>query len=138
MRLLALDYGDRFTGLALGEKPNLLELPAIETKNSSYLILEIKKVVESENVEALVIGIPNNPNSKQKNKTELFISQIEKDLKLPIYKVDETGTSKESFSELFTKHSAIKKIKKKVHSSSAAKILVRHWLDEGDSLPKSF
>lgn len=128
MRILAIDYGDKHTGLAIGEENSILELPAISTTSTNYLLSELKKVVDSENISLIVVGIPNNPDKSQKDKTQKFIEMLNSQFSFDIKGVDETGTSKESFGEMFTKHSDIKKIKKKIHSSSAAKILERYLM----------
>ena len=127
MRILSLDYGDKHTGVALGDLPSILELPPIHTSSLDFLLSKIKELIITENIEAIVVGLPIHSNSKQQKKTEKFISYLEDNFSIPIHKVDESGTSKESFSEMFTKHSGIKKIKKKIHSTSAAKILERFW-----------
>ena len=132
MRILALDYGDKHTGVALGENNTVLELTPIHTTSLQYLILQIENLIAKEQVEALLVGIPNHINAKQKIKTEKFIDYLKSKIVLPVYTVDESGTSKESFSEMFTKHSDIKKIKNKIHSSSASKILERLWMTEGN------
>lgn len=128
MRILAIDYGDKHTGLAIGEENSILELPTISTTSLNYLLSELKTVLDNENISLIVVGMPNNPDKSQKEKTQKFIESLKSQFNLTVKEVDETGTSKQSFGEMFTKHSDIKKIKKKIHSASAAKILERYWM----------
>jgi len=60
MRYLAIDYGEKRTGLAICDAGEMIASPLAVVSGQSDLIPRILDVIKSENVEAIVIGLPLN------------------------------------------------------------------------------
>ncbi|MBP7859452.1 Holliday junction resolvase RuvX [Patescibacteria group bacterium] len=128
MRILSIDYGTINTGLALGENGVTMPFDSIRTKSSKELVTKIKQVIFDEKIEVLVVGIPNNPDSLQRNITLNFVEELKKEIKnTKIELQDETGTSKDAMDENFESFKKLKKVKKKLHTLSAENILKRYF-----------
>lgn len=65
MRIMAVDYGDARTGLAVCDKFEMLASPlcVINQVNQKLLIREIVEISKKEGVELIVVGYPKNMDS---------------------------------------------------------------------------
>lgn len=129
MRVLAVDFGTKHTGLALGVDKVTTPLSSVTTKNTDYLIHEIIKVVDEERIKLIVVGNPLNKDTKQSKLTKKFVEKLKKNTKCKIKLVNEYKSSKESFSQNFEKYVKIKKLKQKEHSLAAEQILKNYYLE---------
>ena len=134
MRYLGLDLGTKTIGLAISDKTGLIA--------SSYEVLrhdnnpndcldELKSIVESMKVEALVLGLPKNMNNtlgERAEETIKFKKILEEQLKLPVYLEDERLTTK-SAESLLIKGDTSRKKRKKVIDKVAATIILQSFLD---------
>jgi len=100
MRILAIDYGDSRTGIAITDalKITAQGLETIHHKNSDKIILRrLDEILEQYDVDTIVIGRPINMNgttSERTEKTEQFIHKLKcKYNKLKIETVDERLTT---------------------------------------------
>ena len=135
MRYLGLDLGTKTIGLAISDKTGLIA--------SSYEVLrhdnnpndcldELKSIVESMKVEALVLGLPKNMNNtlgERAEETIKFKKILEEQLKLPVYLEDERLTTK-SAESLLIKGDTSRKKRKKVIDKVAATIILQSFLDK--------
>ena len=96
MRLLAIDYGSKRTGLAVTD-PLQIIATALETVRTHLLLDYLKKYVESEGVEAIVIGMPRRLDSSDTHNTQavrIFIKKLEATFPdIPVHPHDERFTS---------------------------------------------
>ena len=62
MRYLAIDHGQKRTGLAISDASETLVSPyaVIETTNQQELVRRITEIIRTEEVEAVVLGLPLN------------------------------------------------------------------------------
>ena len=134
MSYLGLDLGTKTIGLAISDKTGLIA--------SSYEVLrhdnnpndcldELKSIVESMKVEALVLGLPKNMNNtlgERAEETIKFKKILEEQLKLPVYLEDERLTTK-SAESLLIKGDTSRKKRKKVIDKVAATIILQSFLD---------
>lgn len=96
MRILAIDYGKKRTGLAVTDPLQLIAggLTTVETKT---LLKFIKDYVEREPVETIVIGLPMQPNgmpSENQERVRSFTGELKKALpEIPVEFYDERFTS---------------------------------------------
>ena len=132
MRILAIDYGIKNTGFAIGESGSTITLPYLKTSNVQTLIQNILSIIREEKIEKIILGIPEFKYNKQENIVFEFKKVLEKNTNIPIETINEYGTSKEVFDEEFKKFSNIKKIKRGIHSRSAEKILERYFLQTNE------
>jgi len=96
-RILALDYGGKRTGVAVTD-PMQIIATGLTTIASNELIPFLKKYIQQEAVELIIIGMPKNWDESDTHGTPLVIEAIKKIKKefpdLPIKEVDERYTSK--------------------------------------------
>jgi len=96
MRLLAIDYGSKRTGLAVTD-PLQIIATALETVRTHLLLDYLKKYVEREEVEAIVIGMPRRLDSSDTHNTQavrIFIKKLEATFpNIPVHPHDERFTS---------------------------------------------
>lgn len=123
-KLLGIDYGDQRIGLALAEAKSIA-VPYKIIKNNDNLLTELKKIIQEESIDLIVVGLPHSLSGKvneRLNITKEFINFLNNNLDIPIKTVDETLTSK-----LFTKMGVKKDIDK--HSAMA---ILNTWLENHD------
>jgi len=97
--IIAIDYGERYVGLAL-KKQSLNAAYAYKVLDSKSLdvLHEIKQSLIDHEIDEIVIGYPIGLNTQQTRMSNVVDEFIENDLKsittIPIHKVDERMTSK--------------------------------------------
>src|SRR5436190_24270484 len=96
-RILSIDYGGKRTGLAVTDPMQIIAsgLTAVDTKD---LMSFLKKYLQKEPVELIIIGEPKNWDDSDTHATPL-VEKCIKDLQknfpnIPIKRVDERYTSK--------------------------------------------
>jgi len=95
-RFLGIDYGDKRVGLALADSGG----PALPFKviaNQTDLIHQIQDIVDQENINIIVVGLPNSFSGKDNERLQItkdFIKNLENNFDLEIATVDEQLTSK--------------------------------------------
>lgn len=96
-RVLAIDYGKKRTGLAVTD-PLQIIATGLETVDTGELIGYLKKYMQQEPVEKVLIGYPLNMDDSSTDATPLvekFIGKFKNVFpNLPIEKVDERMTSR--------------------------------------------
>ena len=101
MRILGIDYGGKKSGLAFGESTAKVALPLEVIPNEGEKLFDIlKKKIESEGIEAVVVGVPlstgSHHGSKQLERNRAFISELGTHVSIPIFEEDESFTTAES------------------------------------------
>jgi len=95
-RILAIDYGQKRTGLAVTD-PMQIIATALDTVETQQLISFLKKYFEKENVSEVIIGMPkrlDNTFSENAARVKKFIELFKTNFpQLPIVEVDERFTS---------------------------------------------
>lgn len=96
-RILSIDYGGKRTGLAVTD-PLQIIATGLETIDSRELIPWLKKYLEAEVVELIIIGLPKNWDESDTHGTPLVqaaIKRIKKEFPdMPLKTVDERYSSK--------------------------------------------
>ena len=135
MRYLGLDLGTKTIGLATSDKTGLIA--------SSYKVLhhdnnpkdcldELKSIIETLDVDALVLGLPKNMNNTLGERAEAtleFKEFLESNIDIPIYLEDERLTTK-SAEAILIKGDTSRKKRKKVIDKVAATIILQSFLDQ--------
>lgn len=102
MRYLGLDVGQKNIGVATGEllAKELITLSAPKDKNyydqPDLAQAELTKIIEQEQADAIVVGLPVNEQGEPTNeseKIEKLCHHLEKELNIAFHFVDETLTS---------------------------------------------
>lgn len=128
MRYLGIDFGDKKTGLAVGDSKSKIASPFDVIKGGDDGITEIQHLVLTESIDALVLGVPQAVgdfhSSEQLEKVREFEKHLHDIIDLPIYEVDESLTSAEAI-RLQKEEGA-----KAQEDALSAMILLQAFLDE--------
>lgn len=134
MRYLGLDLGTKTLGLALSDPLGMIASSyKILRHDEDYdsLIPMLKEVIDTNHVEALVLGFPKNMNNSVGERGEIalaFQKKLEENFSLPVYMQDERLTTRQAESLLISNDTSRKK-RKKVIDSLAATIILQSYLD---------
>ena len=126
MRYLAIDYGDKRTGLAICDHAEIIASPLTVIQGQKELPKKIADIVETENVEAIVLGLPLNMDGSTGPQAELvfkFTDQLKAHLDIPIHFQDERLSSFSAKEKLSQTEFTRKKKKKRLDAIAAAEIL---------------
>ena len=133
MRVLAIDYGSKRMGFAIGNT-NLKTANPLEPlmrKNLNHDINHIKDLVAEYEIETIVMGYPLNMNGSQSDtskRVDLFKDKLLKRLQITVQLVDERLSSMEAESILApTKRDFMQR--KKVLDSMAAVVILKDFME---------
>jgi putative Holliday junction resolvase len=128
MRIMAIDYGDAHTGIAVSDATGFLAgyTTTINSRKAEVVLDEIAKLVTTHGVEELVMGFPKNMDGTEGPRAELyrsFAAQIEEKTGLKPVLWDERRTTVDAHRILFEAGKNAKKRKKTVDAVAATLIL---------------
>lgn len=126
MRYLAIDYGTKRTGLAICDSGETIVSPLTVIEGQKELLKKIAKVVERENVEAIVLGLPLNMTGSESAQTKLvlkFAGQLKDHLDIPVHLQDERLSSFGAEEKLTPTNFTRGKKRKRLDAIAAAEIL---------------
>jgi putative Holliday junction resolvase len=126
MRYLAIDYGTKRTGLAICDPAETIASPLAVIQGQKELLKKIAVVVENENVEAIVLGLPLNMDDSEGFQTKLvlrFAEQLKEHLNVPIHLQDERLSSFSAEEKLASAEFTRGKRRKRLDAIAAAEIL---------------
>lgn len=131
-KILAIDYGNKRTGLAISDIDEKLasRFLTLENRSLKNLIKEIKNIITKESIEKIIVGLPIGlkTESEQTQKTNDFINYLTKETGIPIKKINEVFTSK--MAEKNLRDTGIKREElKKIIDQEAARIILQDYLD---------
>ncbi len=100
MNVLAIDYGSKRVGLAVGSTETGIAAPLtlLDHKGAGHLIEDIKAVVVSERADQVVVGLPvsqEGGDSEQTESARAFAAKLEEALDVPVILEDERLSSRE-------------------------------------------
>ena len=126
MRYLAIDHGTKRTGLAICDAAETISSPLAVIHGQKGLLKKIADVVEVENVEAVVVGLPLNMTGSESSQTKLvrkFAEQLKDRLSVPVHLQDERLSSFSAGEKLAPADFTRGKRKKRIDAVAAAEIL---------------
>ena len=126
MRYLAIDYGTKRTGLAICDSAETISSPLKTIHGQKELIKKIAEVIEAENVEAVVLGLPLNMTGSESAQTRLvlkFGKQLEGFLRVPVLLQDERLSSFGAEEKLAPANLTKGKMRQRLDAVAAAEIL---------------
>jgi len=135
-RILAIDYGDRRTGLAATDWTGSIAvpLPRIEERDPDALVRAIVEIVRERETEVVVLGLPlcvDGTVGDRARKTQAMQQRLAKALPCPVTTVDESHTTDEAHELL--KQGGLKASKRKQLADSIAALVI---LDRYRSRPR--
>lgn len=131
---MAFDYGERRTGVALGQSITRSARPIttiINTGNQPNW-QEISKLIQEWNPTKLIVGMPekHEENKRLRGKITSFSRELTLQHQLPVIIHDESLSSDEAYYHLKNKRSTVKgKIDKTHIDQYAAAILLQSWMN---------
>jgi putative Holliday junction resolvase len=126
MRYLAIDYGTKRTGLAICDAAETIASPLTVLHGRKDLLNKIADIVETENVGAVVVGLPLNMSGTESSQTKLalkFAEQLKGHLSIPVHLQDERLSSFGAEEKLAPADFTRGKRKKRIDAIAAAEIL---------------
>ena len=126
MRYLAIDYGTKRTGLAICDRAETIASPLTVIQGQKELLKKIAEVVETEHVEAVVLGLPLNMTGSESSQTKLvfkFAEQLKDYLHIPVHFQDERLSSFSAEERLASAKFTRGKKRKRLDAVAAAEIL---------------
>ena len=128
MRYLAIDHGQKRTGLAISDASETLVSPhsVIETASEEELLRRISDVLVAEGIDAIVVGLPINMDgteSDRSRKVRQFVLAMQERTDKPVHLHDERLSSFEAGYLVGDLELTRKKKKKRLDAIAAASIL---------------
>lgn len=148
MKYLGIDFGSKRIGLSVSDEAGKMAFPYSVILNNEKLLTEIKKIIESEKIEGIVMGESKNfegePNVIMKE-VDKFKKLLEEKTKLPVLFEPEFMTSQQAQREIRSRRpdtrsdresrSRLKsRGKNEMHDASAAAIILQSFLDKKDNM----
>lgn len=132
MRIMAIDYGDARTGVAISDAGGLLAgfTTVIQSRRSEQVLERLLELMGEHQVEELVMGFPRNMDGSEGPRAELyrdFAARLEEASGMPVHLWDERRTTIEAHQILHASGKRMKQHKKTV-DAVAATLILEGWL----------
>ena len=133
MKIMAVDYGDVRTGLAVCDRTEFLASPigTIEERNMQFLAMKVAHMAEQYEVGEIVVGLPLNMNGSKgprAEKCEAFVRLLSNFTELPVNMWDERSTTVSAHNILNETNVRGKK-RKEVVDTVAATVILEAYLE---------
>ena len=133
MRIMAIDYGDARTGVAISDATGLLAgfTTVIHSRKSEQVLDELAALIAAHGVDELVMGFPRNMDGTEGPRAELyrdFAALVEDTAGLRPVLWDERRTTVDAHRILFEAGKNARKRKKTV-DAVAASLILEGYLD---------
>lgn len=128
MRVLAIDYGDARTGIAISDIMGMIvgQTTVIHSRNAQKTATEIARIVKESGAEKLVMGFPRNMDGSEGPRADLyreFAALVEETTGMSVVLWDERRTTVEAHNILSDCNYHGKKRKNTVDAVAASLIL---------------
>ena len=128
MRIMAIDYGDARTGVAISDATGFLTgfTTVIHSRKAEVVQEELVKLIAQHGVEELVMGFPRNMDGTEGPRADLyreFAAMVEEKSGMTVHLWDERRTTIEAHQILHTGGKKMKDHKKTVDAVAASLIL---------------
>ena len=128
MRIMAIDYGDAHTGIAISDPTGFLAgyTAVIDAYRPEVVVQRVCALVREHGVEELVLGYPKNMDGSlgpRAEKAEALAEMLKEASSLPVILWDERRTTIDAHQILMTGGKNAKKRKKVVDAVAASLIL---------------
>ena len=128
MRVMAIDYGDARTGVAVSDPSGTLAgyTTVIHSHKPEQVALELSQIAAERQVQELVMGFPRNMDGSEGPRAELyrsFAQLVEQTCGMPVRLWDERRTTIEAHAILHDNGKRMKAHRKNVDAVAATLIL---------------
>ena len=132
MKYLAIDYGNKRTGLALCDQDETIASPLTVLNTGKNLLKKIADIVHDEEIDAIIVGLPINMDGSegfQAKRVRHFAEQLQKQLNVDIHFRDERLSTFGAQEKLEQTDLSKKNKSERLDALAAAQIL-QDFLDE--------
>jgi len=129
MRILALDIGKKRIGLAISHS-GIIASEYLTLENNKDLLKKISDILAKENIEKIIIGLPQNMDGTESvyaKEVLQFAEKLRKVTKIFILFEDERLTTKEAERQLREQGVSSEDLKKRI-DQYAAKLILEQYL----------
>jgi putative Holliday junction resolvase len=134
---LGFDYGERNTGVAVGQRitGTARGLETIRFTSEKTFWDSVGRLVHDWQPTAFVVGMPYNPNPVEGEENPIiglinqFRSELEKRFSIPAYLMDETLSTKESRTIFYDNRKKKSVQFEDIKDELAAQLILQTWLD---------
>ena len=132
MRVLAVDYGDARTGIAMSDLLCSIvgSTTVIHSRNADKTVGEIVRLVQENGVGEIVVGLPKNMNGTEGVRADLcreFADKLREATGLPVQMWDERRTTVEAHN-ILSQHNYHGKKRKNTVDAVAASLILEGYL----------
>ncbi len=132
MRIMAIDYGDARTGIAMSDLLRTIvgSTTVIQSRRDEKTITEIKKLIQLNGVTELVLGLPKNMDGSEGPRAELcreFAQKLREETGLPVNMWDERRTTVEAHN-ILSAHNYHGQRRKNTVDAVAASLILEGYL----------
>ena len=132
MKIMAIDYGDSRTGLAICDQTEFLArpLPQIQEKAIAKVVTKILEAAQQNQAEMLVLGLPRNMDGSEgarAEKSRKLAALLEKQSSLPVTLWDERSTTITA-AGILSENGTFGKKRKQILDSVSATVILENFL----------
>ena len=131
MNVLAIDYGLKRIGIAIGTTESGIAFPRDIIFNDDHLMSRISEIIDDEAIAKVLVGLPKKQDMSKgeiDQKIREFVYNLEKIFDIQVILIDERYTSKIAKKKLRDVGMKEKEQKKQL-DSIAAQVILQEWLD---------
>ena len=133
MRVMAIDYGDAHTGVAISDATGFLvgTTTTINSWRQEVVVDELVKLIEKHRPDEVVLGFPKNMDGTDGKRADLYrglAAALEEAAGMKVILWDERRTTVEAHQILFNQGKDGRK-RKKIVDSVAASLILEGYLD---------
>ena len=134
MRVLGLDLGSKRIGIAVSDRTGTIASPLTVLQRSGSVArdhLAIARLVDEEEAEAVVVGLPLNMNGTEGPAAKAAVAEanaLATVVRVPVHTSDERRTTVTADRALIQAGMGAQ-ARRKVVDKVAAAVLLQHWLD---------
>lgn len=133
MRIMAIDYGDAHTGVALSDPTGLLagQTATINSRRQEVVLAQLRELIEKHRPDELVMGFPRNMDGTEGPRAQLyrdFAVRLEEVSGMKVILWDERRTTIDAHQILFNQGKDGRR-RKKIVDAVAASLILENYLD---------
>ena len=133
MRIMAIDYGDAHTGVALSDPTGFLvgKTTTINSWDREVVVDKLTQLIAEHRPEEIVLGFPKNMDGTDGRKADLYrelAAALERATGTPVILWDERRTTVAAHQILFNQGKDGRK-RKKIVDAVAASLILENYLD---------
>lgn len=126
MRILGIDYGRSKMGIALADGPLAEPLKVIRYTDTKIVADQIKKIIEKEKIEKVVIGVSEGAMGKESKNFSISFGEM---LDIPVETSDETLSTQDA--QILSREAGIhQKRRHQMEDAYAACVMLQNYLDD--------